>query len=257
MRVEPGRKSENLARAGRLIIEAAAGGADLVLLPEALTLGWMDPSARVLADEIPDGESCGALREHARKAGVHVCAGMVEREGEKIFNAAVLINPEGEVLARHRKINELEIAHSLYSAGHRLQTVETELGRIGLMICADAFIPGQVISRSLAAMGAELILSPCAWAVPPDHDNSRDPYGRLWLESYAPVAREHQVWIAGASSVGPIQHGPWSGWNCVGCSLLVGPEGEKMMQGPYGREAETILHAEIVPRAAGRPCGEL
>jgi len=113
------------------------------------------------------------------------------------------------------------------------------------MICADAFARGQIVSRTLGLMGAQMILSPCAWAVPADHDNTREPYGQLWRDHYEPVARDFRLWIAGVSNVGPIRSGPWIGRKCIGCSLLVGPDGKEVLQGPYGVDAETILFAEI------------
>ena len=244
MLVEPGQKLANLSRAEQRIAEAALRGADIVVLPEALTLGWTHPSARTLADEVPDGESCARLRGAAHQHRIFVCAGIVERAGEKIFNAAVFINPAGEVILHHRKIHELDIAHELYALGDRLAVAETEFGRIGSMICADGFAPGQSISRTLAMMGARVILSPCAWAVPHDHDNVREPYGQLWLDNYGPVAREFDLSIVGVSNVGPITAGPWQGRKCIGNSLVVARDGE-IARGPYGERAEALLIQEL------------
>lgn len=248
MRVEPASRDENLARGLRHIDAAAAQGADIVLLPEALPLGWMDAETRDFADAIPDGPTCSAFRDAARRTGVHVCTGLVERAGHEVFNAAVLIGPGGDVLLHHRKLHELDIAQPLYGRGDRLGVARTPWGRVGLMICADAFADGLVVSRTLGLMGAHIILSPCAWAVPPDHDNTRDPYGRLWRESYAPVAREFGLWVAGASNVGTIGSGPWQGHACIGCSLVVGPDGTPAVEGPYGPRAETILYVDVLPR---------
>jgi len=252
MRVDGGRKEENLSRAEERIAEAAQGGARIVLLPEALTLGWTHPSARHEAEPIPEGGSFQRLRECARRHSVYVCAGLVERDGHWIFNTAVLVGPAGELLLQHRKINELEIGHACYDLGDRLQVVATPLGTFGLMICADAFARGQVLARSLALMGADMILSPCAWAVPADHDQAREPYGQLWRDNYGPVARDFSIWIAGTSNVGWITDGPWAGRKCIGCSLLVGPEGRQILMGPYGVEADVILYADLnlVPRPA-------
>jgi len=245
MRVDGGQKRANLDSAVRCVSEAANADAEVVLLPETLSLGWTHPSARTEADAIPDGESCKALRDSAKDHRVFICAGLVERAGDRVFNSAVLIDPAGEVILHHRKINELEIAQDLYAPGDRLAVAHTPLGCIGVMICADAFVPGQVISRALGLMGADIILSPCAWAVPANHDNAREPYGQLWRDSYGPVARDFKLWIAGASNVGAIADGPWQGRKCIGCSLLVGPGGEPVLQGPYGEDAGTILYAEI------------
>lgn len=241
MRVEPGRPAENLARAAARIVSAAAQGAEMILLPEALDCGWTHPSAREPAGAIPDGPACVALREAAARDRVWVCAGLVERADADLFNAAVLIAPDGSVRLHHRKIHEIGFARALYARGDRLGVADTPWDRVGVMICADAFAPGLSISRALGAMGARLILSPCAWAVPPGHDNSREPYGQLWRDSYGPVARECQVWIAGCSNVGPVTAGEWRGWNCIGCSLVVGPDGGPRVEGPYGAEAELVV----------------
>lgn len=243
--VEGGRKAANLQRAERAIADAAGSGAQVVLLPEALNLGWTHPAAETEADAIPGGESCSRLRAAARAHEVYVCAGLVERAGKRIFNSAVLLAPDGQLLLVHRKLNELEIGHRLYAQGDRLGVVPTPLGCLGVMICADAFARGQVVGRALGLMGADLILSPSAWAVPAGHDNAREPYGRLWLDNYGPVARDYRLWIAGVSNVGPLAAGPWQGRQCIGCSLLVGPDGRQVLQGPYGVQAEALLLAVL------------
>jgi len=245
MRVEPGARTQNLRRATELIAQAAAQGAQVVLLPEALPLGWTDSSTRQFADEVPGGETCRLLAQLAKEHRLHLCSGVIERAGDSIFNAAVLLGPSGDVLLHHRKLNELGIAHDCYAQGDRLAVAHTPLGCLGLMICADAFARGQIVSRTLGLMGAQMILSPCAWAVPADHDNAREPYGKLWRDHYGPVARDFQLWIAGVSYVGPIRSGAWAGRKCIGCSLLVGPDGREVLQGPYGENAETICFAEI------------
>ncbi len=252
MRVEGGAKGANLSRAESFIAQAAAAGAQVVLLPEALNLGWTHGSAAVAADEIPGGESCERLRAAAQQHHVFVCAGMIERAGALRYNSAVLLDSDGRLLLHHRKLNELGMAHAVYAQGDRLGVAATLHGTIGLMICADGFAPGQVVSRTLALMGAELILSPCAWAVPADHDNTREPYGRVWLYNYGVVAREHRLWIAGCSNVGWMSAGEWQGRPCIGCSLVIGPDGAPALRGPYGPDAEAMLFAEITPAAGVR-----
>lgn len=248
MRVEPGRPDENLARAEAEICRARESGAEIVLLPEVLDFGWTHPSARDGAGTVPEGETSMRLAAAAATYGIHVCAGLAERFAEKLFNAAVLFGPDGELLLHHRKIHEIPFARELYATGDRLGVVDTPLGRLGLMICADALAPGGVVTRTLAAMGADLILSPCAWAVPPDHDNELTPYGTLWREHYAPVAQEHGLWIAGCSNVGPVVEGEWRGWRCIGNSIVVGPECGFVRACSHGVNATEQIVVEIPRR---------
>jgi predicted amidohydrolase len=252
MRVDGGSMAANLQRALDRINHAVDGGAQLLLLPEAMDLGWTDDSARSSAEPVPGGTPFDTLADAARRHRVYICAGLTERAGPNVYNSAVLLSPHGDLLLRHRKLNELEIGHSCYDQGDRLGVAHTSLGTIGLMICADAFAPGQPISRTLGLMGADLILSPCAWAVPADHDQRQEPYGQIWLEHYVPVARAFRLWIAGVSNVGPIHTGPWKGRKCIGCSLLIGPDGDVVTQGPYGENADTVLKVRLTiePRPA-------
>jgi predicted amidohydrolase len=245
MRVVPGQRDENLRVAAENIAAAAKAGAAIVLLPEALDCGWLHSSAFADAGTIPNGDACLRLSETAKSNGIHVCAGLTERAGDKLFNSAVLISPKGEVVLHHRKINELAMGHRLYACGDRLGVAHTPLGVIGLMICADGFAPNLAISRALGLMGAQIILSPCAWAVPPDHDNVQEPYGRLWIDSYGPVAKEFGLWIAGASNVGPITEGEWSGHHCIGCSLVMAPDGKPAWRGPYGADADGLWFVDV------------
>jgi predicted amidohydrolase len=245
MRVAPGDKAANLRHAAELVADAARHGAQVAVLPEAMPAGWTNASTAALADEIHTGETWRFLSQLARKHRLYLCSGVVERDGDRVFNAAAFFAPDGRLLLHHRKINELEIAHDCYAQGDRLAVAQTPLGCFGVMICADAFAPGQVISRTLGLMGADIILSPCAWAVPASHDNAKEPYGQLWRDHYGPVARDYDLWMAGVSNVGPIANGPWAGRQCIGCSLLVGPGGRLVLQGPYGEDAEVILYAHL------------
>jgi predicted amidohydrolase len=245
MLVAGGAKEENLRRAEAAIAMAASEGAQLVLLPETLDLGWTHPSAEQQAEAIPCGEPYQRLSNASRQHGVFVCAGLTELDHDKVFNSAVLIDDSGQLLLRHRKLNELEIGHRCYDQGDCLSVAHTCLGTIGVMICADGFACDQVLSRSLCYMGADIILSPSAWARPATHDNRIDPYGEIWRAAYIPVARDFSVWFASASCVGPMTAGPWSGRNCIGCSMVVDADGYVVLQGPYGADAETILYSDI------------
>ena len=250
--VQGGQPHANLQRAIQAIGQAAGQGCRLVVLPECLDLGWTDPSARELAQPIP-GPHVDLLAGAACDYRLFVAAGLVERAGNRLFNAAVLISPAGDIILHHRKINELDIALDLYSIGDRLGVVHTELGTIGMAICADNFSNSLAIGHVLARMGAQLILSPSAWAVDDDHDNNRDPYGKLWRDAYAELTRLYEVTVIGVSNVGWITGGSWKGRRCIGCSLAVGPGGAVLAQGPYGENAEGVVYVDVeLQRTIGR-----
>ncbi len=247
MKVVGGDRAANLAHAGEMIKEAADGGAQFILLPEAMDLGWTDPSALTEAEPVPGGLTFTSLANAARKHKVYVCSGLIEKAGEKVYNSAVIINPEGELILLHRKIYELDIGHPYYALGDRLNVCETEFGTLGLLICADAVTDGYVLTRSLAYMGADVILSPSSWAVVAEHDNQKVPYGGMWKDAYKPIARDFRVWIASCSNVGWMTGGPWKGWKGIGCSMVIGPGGTDVLHAPYGEDADTILYVDIKP----------
>ena len=244
MLVEGGAVEANLARGEEMVRRAARRGCRLVVLPECLDTGWMHPSAADAARPIP-GPSADPLCRAAAREGVHVVAGLTERDGEAIYNTAVLLSPEGRLLHKHRKINVLRDAQGLYETGDRLGVVRTPLGVFGLNICADNFPDSLALGHALARMGAQVVLSPCAWAVDADHDNAVQPYGALWRGSYGELARLYDLWVVGVSNVGWITGGPWCGRKCIGCSLAVAPGGRVAAQGPYGEAAEDLVVVEV------------
>jgi predicted amidohydrolase len=244
MLVIPGRVSENLARANNLILQASACGCHVIVLPECMDAGWTCARAPDLACPIPGATSASLCRAAAR-AGMFVVAGITELRDHRVYNAAVLIAPDGSILTVHRKINELDVARPLYSTGKTLHVADTSIGRIGLAICADLFPESLALGEAQARMGAEMILSPCSWAVDADHDNTAEPYGTLWMESYTRLASKYPLVVVGVSNVGRLVDGPWKGRKCVGCSLAVGQGGSVLAQGPYGCQAERLLSVDV------------
>lgn len=244
IRVVGGDRTGNLSRAIEAIDRANDGDCSLIILPECLDLGWTHPSARTEAETIP-GESSEKLGRKAKEAGVEVVAGLVERDGDRIYNSAIWLSRDGEILGKHRKIHILDIARDLYTPGDSLQVFQSGIGPVGMTICADNFPENIHFAKSLAAMGARLIASPCAWAVDADHDPVVEPYGDLWKTAYTDLARAHEATIIGVSNVGPIDEGPWRGRKCIGCSLAVGPGGRILAEGPYGENAESLIVVEL------------
>lgn len=171
-------KKENLAKYLRYIDEAADNGANLVLFPEQSLQGYlrslvaMDVSENTETNEflyqyenaevIPDGASVQAVIAKAKERGIYVAFGMTEKDESvdcKLYNSAVLVGPEGFV-GRYRKVHQpADEVHSYYS-GNEFPVFDTALGKIGMLICYDAWFPES--GRELALKGADIILKPTA-----------------------------------------------------------------------------------------------
>jgi predicted amidohydrolase len=160
----------NCARAADFVARCVAEtGAELVVLPETASTGFtpdMGPDALWdLVSEVP-GAVTEPLQEAARAAGTHVVWGTYER-GEhrgQVYNAAVLIGPDGEVLGTYRKTqpfcSEDVTRGGWVTPGDAVTVVDTDLGRIGMAICFDGDFPE--LWRIQAVRGAEVIVRPSA-----------------------------------------------------------------------------------------------
>lgn len=246
--VIPGDVPGNLARVEQMAQEAADQGCDIVVFPECVDIGWADARAREFATSVP-GPTSEFLCSLAKRFGVLMAAGLTERDQDRIYNAALLIDRAGTILAHHRKINELDFAREIYSVGTSLGVAETEFGKVALNICADNFSGSLALARAQAAMGAVLLVSPSSWAVPPDHDEADKPY-RMWDEPYGRIGRECGVPVVGVSNVGTIDTGPWRGYECIGRSLATTPDGQVALRASYGVDAVELRVTEIQLRAA-------
>jgi predicted amidohydrolase len=250
MQVIWGDATGNLERAAAMVKQAAQAGCTVLVLPECLDFGYAFPEVRELAQPI-GAQVYQQLSEITRTHAIHVVAGFTERHGGRIYNAAALFNPQGELLLLHRKINELTIAQHIYSIGDRLGVVETPFGLVGITIGSDNFTTSLAIGHALCRMGAHYIFSPSTWVVEATHDQQQNPYGVAWRQSHRQLTSLYGITMASASCVGNITVGPWKGRRAIGASLAFGPGGEAVAQGPYGVDASQLItfRAKAMTRA--------
>jgi len=150
--------AENVEKFAEVVDRQVQGKADVILLPEGITVvgtGKKDPD---MEETIP-GPTTNRLGELARKKNSYIVAGMFEREGPAIYNTAVLIDRKGNVAGKYRKVylprEEIEAG---LTPGSDYPVFQTDFGKVGLMICWDVQYADP--ARSLVLKGAELILLP-------------------------------------------------------------------------------------------------
>lgn len=145
----------NLAKVERLLAEVDA---ELIVLPELFNSGYLFTSreeALSLAEEIPGGKTVELLYRIARKKNIHIVAGLCEKEGDRLFNSAVLIAPGGW-RGTYRKMHLFNEEKLWFQPGDEgFKVFDTGACRIGIMICFDWFFPEA--ARLLALQGAQVI----------------------------------------------------------------------------------------------------
>lgn len=220
----------NLARLAELAGEAVASGARLLILPEMYLSGYhIGPEAVARLAEPQDGSAAKQAAEIARKAGIALLYGYPERGGDgRIYNAALLIDRDGQSLANHRKTHLFsDIDRSAFSPGEGPPTVAT-LGdmKVGTLICYDVEFPEN--TRLLALAGADLVAVPTALMAP--HD--------FVAKTMVPTrAFENQLFIAYANRVGVERDLVYLGESCI-----IAPDGTELARA--GTD-ETLIVAEI------------
>jgi predicted amidohydrolase len=239
IQMEPriGEKDRNIARSIELIEEAASKGAELLVLPELCNTGYVFESrkeANALAEEIPDGPTTAAWIEAAKRLKIHLVAGITEKAGAKLFNAAAIIGPDG-LIGRYRKVH-LWGDEALYFTPGDLgfPVFDTPFGRIGCHICYDCWFPESF--RLAALQGAEIMCIPTNWVPIPGQDPKREAMANIIVMG---AAHCNSMFIIAADRVGTERGQPF-----IGQSLIVAQTGWPVT-GPASIDREEILVAHI------------
>ena len=212
-----GDREGNFRRIEYALDQAQAQQAQIAVFPESSILGWENPDAHRLAATIP-GKDSDRIAALARKHGLMIAIGLDENDGDKLYDAAILVDKTGKLLWKHRKINVLpELMTPPYSQGRPedIGVVDTEFGRIAVLICADTFTDAFV--ERLKSLRPDLMLVPYGWAA----TNDQWPEHSKELEALVERrAAQVQCPMAGVDLVGEMTHGPWTGWTYGGSSFV-------------------------------------
>lgn len=218
MQPELGEIEENLVKMSEFVTKIASQQkVDLILFPELVTSGYeLGVRFTEVAQLIP-GPTANLLAQRAQQLGVYIGFGMVAKERVEsiLYDAAVLVGPDGEIVGEYRKTHLKGEERMAFREGYKLPIFDTEIGSIGLMLGWDLAFPE--VARSMVLDGAEILCALASWETP-DIDE--------WSTLLKARAYENAVFVAGA--------------NRVGDDVTIDFGGESMIVGPRGK-----VHAHI------------
>lgn len=206
-------EEENLKRCLEKLDEAAGKGAKLIVFPESVNgIRQFDTRQEAHEKAVPiPGRFTEEICKRAAAHGVYVAINLNEKSDyPRVYSTTILISSSGEILGNYRKqLLWAEETKCFYPARHGFPVFETELGRIGMYICADGLIPET--TRCLALNGAQVLVNMLV-SKGPDESMLHVPARSC----------ENRVWIISANQVGqPGELRP-----CIGGGLILSPKGE-------------------------------
>lgn len=231
-------KKRNLDNANKLISEAVLNGADIVALCEMFNCPYSGKYFSAYGENEANGETIVMLKAAARENDIYLIGGSIPEISEnKIYNTSYAINPDGEIIAKHRKThlfdvdieNGIRFLESEYlSPGEDITVFDTPFGRAGLCICYDIRFPEMI--RSLVLKGAQIIFVPAAFNMTtgPAH----------WETLFKARALDNQVYMAGISPARDVN----GVYTAYGHSIITNPWGQIISEANEGQE---IIYGSI------------
>ena len=234
----------NFRRIEYALAEAKAHGAQIAAFPESAILGWENPLAHRLAQPIP-GPDSRRIQDLAKQFDLMIAIGLDEKDGDRLYDSAILVDRKGKLLWKHRKINVLpELMTPPYAQGRPddINVIETEFGRIAFLICADTF--SDVHFDRIRQLKPDFMIVPYGWAAKPEEwpDHAKE------LEKIVSMrAKELGCDVVGTDLVGVMSAGPWKGYTYGGASVAISGAGEVITK-LRDRDSEVKV-VEVHPRS--------
>jgi N-carbamoylputrescine amidase len=232
-----GEKRENVAQTLELIDEAAERGAELVVLPELCNSGYMFASheeAESLAEPVPDGPTVAAWLERCATHEVVLVAGIAERDGDLLYNSAVVLAPNGHI-GTFRKLHLWNEENRWFAKGDRgVPVFDTPVGRIATIVCYDGWFPE--CYRLAALGGADLVCIPTNWVPIPGQAKGQPAMATILCQA---AAHSNSIVVAAADRIGVER-----GQRFIGQSVIVSHTGWPL-SGPAGEDGAELLVADV------------
>ena len=245
---------ENIEKAERLIKEAAECGANIILLPELFERQYFCQERRYeyyeFAKTIDQNDAVKALMPVAKKLNVVLPLSIYERDGNSLYNTVVMIDADGSILGIYRKTHipddHFYQEKFYFTPGNTgFKVWDTKYGKVGVGICWDQWFPET--ARSMALMGAEMIIYPTAIGSEPILDVDSSEHWRRVMQGHAaanlmPVIAANRI---GTESVLPCKEngGQESSLKFYGSSFITDNTGKIIADA--GRDKEEIIYSEF------------
>lgn len=232
-----GNKEANLKKAERFICLAAQEKAEVVALPEMFNFSGKVKEKKENAEPIP-GPTINRLKDLAKRFRIYLLCGSILEEDKGLFyNTSILLNHQGEIIAKYRKIHLFDVnladgsswrESELITPGNEVVQVATSKVIFGFSICYDLRFPE--LYRRLAKKGVQLVFIPSAFTLETGKDH--------WETLVRARSIENQFYVVAPNQIGRDSQGR-SYW---GKSMIVDPWGTVLAKAP---EKESVILAEI------------
>ncbi len=221
-----GDKIKNLETVNNYIEQFSRKNLDLVVLPEFFSTGIHDDSFLNVPEDTEGGIVTEILSETAKKFRVNiVCGSVIERDGEKLYNTTFVLNRQGEIVGKYRKIHLYRFfggnEHTYLEPGNLPPAViELDFAKVGLSICFDIKYP--LLYKNLIQKGAEIIVSPSAWsALTSLKPKEKEDFANCWRAMNICRATESLVYFVTSNLAGR----PFPFLYSIGNSMITNPYG--------------------------------
>lgn len=224
LKTEPRNPSANLDRLAQRLAEIAHHQPDLVCLPECTLTGYLydEDDFKRFAESIP-GPTTEQIGRLARTYATYFCFGLLERAESGVYNTAVLFDRTGKVILRHRKVEE----KPPFVNGDTVNSVDTELGRLGLLICGDLFNK-EIVQRLGPSLN--LLIMPMARSF-----DKCSPNIDRWISEERQVYRE-AVKALGVTTLIVNALEINTDAPSFGGAMIVNADGELLAESPHGTD---------------------
>lgn len=218
-------KQANLEKVEEIIHQYGDNSLDLVVLPEFFSTGICDKEFINSPEDENGGEVIATLKETAKRYRTNIVAGtVIELDGDKRYNTCFVINRQGEIVGKYRKIHLFNFAggneDKYITAGSETIVLDLDFAKVGLSICFDIKFPMHY--RKLIKQGAEIIVSPSAWCLPSAFSEKvKSDFVKTWQGMNMCRATETLTYFVTSNLVGMADNNLL----CIGNSMICDPLG--------------------------------